>query len=120
VISGAGPATLLPPAVQVVLLAGIAGYVDAVGFLRYQGFACQITGNTASPLLGLAMGMQTTAATRFGKATVNTVFITADVQRLFEGVVALLWRSSRHEVPRTNDGAYRASACLSPEPPCFG
>jgi uncharacterized membrane protein YoaK (UPF0700 family) len=154
VISAAGRATLLPPAVQVVLLGGIAGYVDAVGFLRYQAFACQITGNTvllalalfrqswaqslyyvammgcftiglllasrlirfghapafvlsiagaalalcsviglkwASPLLGLAMGMQTAAATRFGKATVNTVFITGDVQRLFEGVVVLLW-----------------------------
>jgi len=154
VISAAGRATLLPPAVQVVLLAGIAGYVDAVGFLRYQGFACQITGNTVllalalfqrsweqslyyvammacftvgvllasglirfgrspslvlsiagaalalcsviglkwvSPLLGLAMGMQTAAATRFGRATLNTVFITGDVQRLFEGVVAFLW-----------------------------
>ena len=145
---------LLPPPAQAALLAAIAGYVDAVGFLRYQGFACQITGNTvllalalfrrsweqslyyvamiacftigvllasglirfgrspslvlsiagaavalcsiiglkwASPLLGLAMGMQTAAATRFGKATVNTVYITGDVQRLFEGIVAFLW-----------------------------
>ena len=145
---------LLPPPAQAALLAAIAGYVDAVGFLRYQGFACQITGNTVllalalfqrsweqslyyvammacftvgvllasgfirsgrapslvlsiagaavalcsviglkwvSPLLGLAMGMQTAAATRFGRATLNTVFITGDVQRLFEGLVALLW-----------------------------
>ena len=145
---------LLPPPAQAALLAAIAGYVDAVGFLRYQAFACQITGNTVllalalfqrsweqslyyvammacftvgvllasgfirsgrapslvlsiagaavalcsviglkwvSPLLGLAMGMQTAAATRFGRATLNTVFITGDVQRLFEGLVALLW-----------------------------
>ena len=44
---------LLPPTAQAALLAAIAGYVDAVGFLRYQGFACQITGNTV--LLALAL-----------------------------------------------------------------
>jgi uncharacterized membrane protein YoaK (UPF0700 family) len=52
----AGRAALLPPAVQAALLAAIAGYVDAVGFLRYQGFACQITGNTV--LLALALFRQ--------------------------------------------------------------
>jgi uncharacterized membrane protein YoaK (UPF0700 family) len=153
---------LLPPPAQAALLAAIAGYVDAVGFLRYHGFACQITGNTVllalalfqrsweqslyyvamitcftvgvllasglirfgrspslvlslaaaavalcsviglkwvSPLLGLAMGMQTAAATRFGRATLNTVFITGDAQRLFEGVVALLWPRPGIQLP---------------------
>ena len=45
----------------------------------------------ASPLLGFAMGMQTAAATRFGAACINTVYITGDGQRLFEGVAARIW-----------------------------
>ncbi len=145
---------LLPPVAQAALLVAIAGFTDAVGFLRYQAFACQMTGNTlllalsvfhqswaqslyyvamiacfvlgvlassglirsghspvlslciagaalalcsfiglywGSPLLGVAMGMQTAAATRFGAASINTVYITGDLQRLFEGVAALIW-----------------------------
>jgi uncharacterized membrane protein YoaK (UPF0700 family) len=147
-------APLLSPVAQAALLVGIAGFTDAVGFLRYQAFACQMTGNTlllalslfhrswaqslyyvamiacfvlgvlaasglirtgqspvlalciaacalavcsfiglkwASPLLGFAMGMQTAAATRFGAASINTVYITGDLQRLFEAVAARLW-----------------------------
>ena len=65
------------------LVLSIAGFAVAV---------CSVIGlKWVSPLLGLAMGMQTAAATRFGRATVNTVYITGDVQRLFEGVVAFLW-----------------------------
>jgi uncharacterized membrane protein YoaK (UPF0700 family) len=145
---------LLPPVAQAALLVAVAGFTDAVGFLRYQAFACQMTGNTlllalsvfhlswaqsfyyvamiacfvlgvlassglvrsghspvlslciaggalavcsfiglkwASPLLGFAMGMQTAAATRFGAASINTVYITGDLQRLFEAIAALLW-----------------------------
>ncbi len=37
---------LLPPVAQAALLVAIAGFTDAVGFLRYQAFACQMTGNT--------------------------------------------------------------------------
>jgi uncharacterized membrane protein YoaK (UPF0700 family) len=145
---------LLPPMAQAALLVAIAGFTDAVGFLRYQAFACQMTGNTlllalsvfhqswlqslyyvamitcfvlgvlassgltragrspvlslciaggvlalcsfiglkwASPLLGFAMGLQTAAATRFGAASINTVYITGDLQRLFEALAALIW-----------------------------
>jgi uncharacterized membrane protein YoaK (UPF0700 family) len=145
---------MLPPVAQAALLVAIAGFTDAVGFLRYQAFACQMTGNTlllalslfhqswlqslyylamiacfvlgvlassgliragrspvlalciaggtlaicsfiglkwASPLLGFALGMQTAAATRFGAASINTVYITGDLQRLFEGVAARIW-----------------------------
>lgn len=145
---------MLPPWAQAALLVAIAGFTDAVGFLRYKAFACQMTGNTlllalsvfhqswlqslyyvamiacfvlgvlassgliraghspvlslciaaaalamcsfiglkwASPLLGFAMGMQTAAATRFGAASISTVYITGDLQRLFEAVAARLW-----------------------------
>src|SRR5262245_14398456 len=43
-------------------------------------------------LLAFAMGAQNAAATRFGAATLNTVFITGDLQKLFEKVLAWLWQ----------------------------
>jgi len=145
---------LLPPLLQAGLLVLIAGYADAIGFLRYDAFAGQMSGNTillgisvfeqtwadtvhllavigcfvlglfvsaglvrfglvpalvlrlaavvvavcafigrgwGGPLLALAMGMQSAAATRFGTAKLSTVFITGDLQRLFEGLVAWFW-----------------------------
>ena len=45
----------------------------------------------AAPLLALAMGMQNAAATRFGGVSLNTVFITGNLQKLGEGLVAWLW-----------------------------
>ena len=42
-------------------------------------------------LLAFAMGAQNAAVTRFGDATLNTVFITGDLQRLFERVLAWFW-----------------------------
>ena len=44
-----------------------------------------------SLLLAFAMGAQNAAATRFGDATLNTVFITGDLQKLFERVLGWLW-----------------------------
>lgn len=147
---------LLPPLIQAGLLVLIAGYADAIGFLRYNAFAGQMSGNTillgisafeatwadtvhllavigcfvlglfvsaglgrfglapamiltlaaavvaacafigrgpGGPMLAFAMGLQSAAATRFGAAKLNTVFITGDLQRLFEGLVAWLWPS---------------------------
>ena len=43
-------------------------------------------------LLAFAMGAQNAAATRFGAATINTVFITGDLQKLFEKVLGWLWQ----------------------------
>jgi uncharacterized membrane protein YoaK (UPF0700 family) len=140
--------------VQAGLLIMIAGFADAHGFLKFQAFAGQMTGNTIllaiaafrsswqdaaffaavivsflvgvfvsgglvrhafspalplSPaaialavcaflverhgayLLAFAMGLQNAAATRFGRASLNTVFITGDLQRLFERLIARLW-----------------------------
>ncbi len=43
-------------------------------------------------LLAFAMGSQNAAATRFGDARLNTVFITGDLQRLFETVLDWMWQ----------------------------
>jgi uncharacterized membrane protein YoaK (UPF0700 family) len=50
-----------------------------------------VTVHWGALLLAFAMGAQNAAATRFGDATLNTVFITGDLQRLFERVLAWLW-----------------------------
>jgi uncharacterized membrane protein YoaK (UPF0700 family) len=48
-------------------------------------------------LLAFAMGTQNATVTRFGAATLNTVFITGDLQRLFEKVLAWLWRADAEQ-----------------------
>jgi uncharacterized membrane protein YoaK (UPF0700 family) len=42
-------------------------------------------------ILAFAMGTQNAAATRFGPVSLNTVFITGNLQKFGEGLVALLW-----------------------------
>jgi uncharacterized membrane protein YoaK (UPF0700 family) len=54
-------------------------------------------------LLAFAMGAQNAAATRFGDATLNTVFITGDLQKLFERVLAWFW-PARSEPPSAGLG----------------
>jgi uncharacterized membrane protein YoaK (UPF0700 family) len=136
------------------LLATIAGYVDTVGYLRFDAFAGLMTGNTvflgialssADPMhalrygtiilsffigvvvartllrfdwppagvltlssailvvcafyeapqsafiLAFAMGTENAAATRFGRVTLNTVFITGNLQKFGEALVGRLW-----------------------------
>jgi uncharacterized membrane protein YoaK (UPF0700 family) len=51
-----------------------------------------VTARWGALLLAFAMGAQNAAATHFGAATLNTVFITGDLQKLFEKVLAWLWR----------------------------
>lgn len=51
-----------------------------------------VTTRWGALLLAFAMGTQNAAATRFGAATLNTVFITGDLQKLFEKVLAWLWQ----------------------------
>ena len=50
-------------------------------------------------LLAFAMGTQNGAVTRFGDATLNTVFITGDLQKLFEAVLGWLWQSKDGQPP---------------------
>jgi uncharacterized membrane protein YoaK (UPF0700 family) len=152
----------LPPTLQAGLLVMIAGYADAIGFLHFDAFAGQMTGNTillalsiakaswsetafyvavilsfvigvvvsgslvrlghppaialtmsavalavaafvtaqwGALLLAVAMGAQNAATTRFGQATINTVFITGDLQKLFEAVLDWLWPGKGRQTP---------------------
>jgi uncharacterized membrane protein YoaK (UPF0700 family) len=52
-----------------------------------------VTAREGALLLAFAMGAQNAAATHFGAATLNTVFITGDLQKLFEKVLEWLWQS---------------------------
>ena len=148
---------------QAFVLAFVAGYADAAGFLRFDAFAGMMTGNTvlmsvallhgaaaaairyalllvaffagavvaeilarvarppapallleAALLLGcdatrqdgaifalvLAMGIQAGAMTQFGGTRVNTVVITANLQRFASGCVSRLW-PGRGTAPRS-------------------
>jgi len=51
-----------------------------------------VTARWGASLLAFAMGTQNAAATHFGAATLNTVFITGDLQKLFEKVLAWHWQ----------------------------
>jgi uncharacterized membrane protein YoaK (UPF0700 family) len=63
-------------------------------------WACAfVTVHWGALLLAFAMGAQNAAATRFGDATLNTVFITGDLQKLFEAVLTWLWRSKPGQPP---------------------
>jgi uncharacterized membrane protein YoaK (UPF0700 family) len=63
------------------------------------GICAFVTVHWGALLLAFAMGAQNAAATRFGAATLNTVFITGDLQKLFEAVLAWLWQSKSSQPP---------------------
>jgi uncharacterized membrane protein YoaK (UPF0700 family) len=57
-------------------------------------------------ILAFAMGAQNAAATRFGRVTLNTVFITGNLQKFGEGIVGLLLPGQgRHGEPPPGDVA---------------
>ena len=49
--------------------------------------AAFLAASVAAPTLALAMGMQNAAASRFSGATLNTVFLTGNLQKLMQAVV---------------------------------
>jgi uncharacterized membrane protein YoaK (UPF0700 family) len=63
------------------------------------GVCAFVTVHWGALLLAFAMGAQNGAVTRFGDATLNTVFITGDLQKLFEAVLAWLWQSKAERAP---------------------
>ena len=67
----------------------------------------------AALLLALAMGMQNAAATRFGGVSLNTVFITGNLQKLGEGLVAWLWTRRARSAPASDGVAIFALVWLS-------
>ena len=153
---------------QACLLAIVAGYADAVGFLTFNAFAGAMTGNTvllgialvahqfvdaaesagiiaafvvgvatsavlrryiplaallgveaaaivvaalvmplvAAPLLAFAMGLQNAAMTHFAGTTLNTVFLTGNLQKLVETLL-------RHDAPSRPTSEGIAIALLS-------
>ena len=50
--------------------------------------------STAALILPLAMGLQNSAANRFNGVALNTVFITGNIQKVGEGLLAWIWPSS--------------------------
>jgi uncharacterized membrane protein YoaK (UPF0700 family) len=50
--------------------------------------AAFLAANVAAPTLAFAMGIQNAAATRFSGATLNTVFLTGNLQKLTQAVVS--------------------------------
>jgi uncharacterized membrane protein YoaK (UPF0700 family) len=57
-------------------------------------------------LLALAMGTQNSAANRFGGVALNTVFITGNLQKLGEELVALVTRSREERKAGSGAGIY--------------
>lgn len=58
---------------------------------------CGFLEKTAAALvLPLAMGVQNSAANRFNGVALNTVFITGNIQKVGEGLAALLWPREDH------------------------
>ncbi len=64
---------------------------------------CGFVDNRAAALvLPLAMGMQNSAANRFNGVALNTVFITGNIQKVGEGLIAWAWPS--HDPQAKSDG----------------
>lgn len=64
---------------------------------------CGFLDKTAAALvLPLAMGMQNSAANRFNGVMLSTVFITGNVQRVGEGMLALIWPNKDPAAARTD------------------
>jgi uncharacterized membrane protein YoaK (UPF0700 family) len=82
---------------------------------------CSFTAkNVAAIALAFAMGLQNSAANRFGGVALNTVFITGNLQKLGEGLIAWAW-PSRGGKDREGEGvaifgfvwiAYAFGACI--------
>lgn len=56
----------------------------------------------AALVLPLAMGMQNSAANRFNGVALNTVFITGNIQKVGEGLLAWLWPSNDPAAPKSD------------------
>lgn len=54
----------------------------------------------ASLVLALAMGLQNSAANRFNGVALNTVFITDNIQKVGEGLIAWVWPSKDPNAPK--------------------
>jgi uncharacterized membrane protein YoaK (UPF0700 family) len=71
-----------------------------------------VTARWGALLLAFAMGAQNAAATHFGAATLNTVFITGDLQKLFEKVLAWLWQQGSAPKDETASAGFATLALV--------
>jgi uncharacterized membrane protein YoaK (UPF0700 family) len=71
----------------------------AAGLLVICGF---LDKRAAALVLPLAMGMQNSAANRFNGVALNTVFITGNIQKVGEGLLAWLWPSRDPNAPKSD------------------
>ena len=70
----------------------------ALGMTRVMLAICGfLPHGVAALLLALAMGMQNSAANRFNGVALNTVFVTGNLQKLGEGLVAWAWSSGSEQ-----------------------
>ena len=67
----------------------------------------------AALVLPLAMGMQNSAANRFNGVALNTVFITGNIQKIGEGLLAWAWPSRDAKAPASEGVAIFALVWLS-------
>lgn len=67
----------------------------------------------AALVLPLAMGMQNSAANRFNGVMLSTVFITGNVQRVGEGLLAILWPNKDPAAPKGDSPAIFALVWLA-------
>ena len=65
--------------------------------------AAFLPATAGAPVLALGMGLQNAAATRFAGATLNTVFLTGDLQKLTQALVA---RFARARSPESSAGIH--------------
>ena len=98
----------------VIIAAFLAGVIAARGVLRLGWHpsvpltatalllvVCSfVAKNWGAVLLALAMGLQNSAANRFNGVALNTVFITGNLQKLGEELVAWLWPDAGHAAAR--------------------
>jgi uncharacterized membrane protein YoaK (UPF0700 family) len=71
----------------------------AAALLVVSSFAEKLS---AALLLALAMGTQNSAANRFNGVALNTVFITGNLQRLGEGMIAWAWPHPDHTASKSD------------------
>lgn len=69
----------------------------AAGLLAVCGLLDHVA---ASLVLPMAMGLQNSAANRFNGVALNTVFVTGNIQKVGEGLIAWLWPSLEPHAPK--------------------
>jgi uncharacterized membrane protein YoaK (UPF0700 family) len=98
---------------QVLLRLGLAVWIALAAAALFLVACSFLSAGAAASLLALAMGMQNSAANRFNGVNLNTVFITGNLQKLGEGLIARCWPSRHPGAPRAEGFAIFGLVWLS-------